>query len=188
MRGTGPSDARSNRGRALIVLDLTRDRLADDGAWPVTGVAAVSRYIEGEIGYFRDRGRPVVHCVTLFDPTSDPALTGVPRHNLRGTAGAAFADAFAPRPGEIVLEKRADSAFFGTTLWEQLIDFGVDQITIVGLETHTSVLASALDATARGLRVSVPDTCVMAGDPLLHESALRLLQASCWIHAYPDAT
>lgn len=169
------------------MLDLTHDRVAADGAWPVPKAVAVARFVEGEINYFRERGRPVVHCVTLFAPDCDPAVTGVPRHNVRGTPGAAFAEPCAPRPGEIVVEKRANSAFFGTTLWEQLIDFGVDQITIAGVETHTSVLASALDATARGLRVSVPDTCVAAGDPVLHDAALRLIQAACWIRAYPEA-
>lgn len=170
------------------MLDLTHDRVATDGAWPVPKAAAVARFVAGELTYFRERGRPVVHCVTVFDPACDSATTGVPRHNVRGTPGAVFADACAPRPGEIVVEKRANSAFFGTTLWEQLIDFGVDQITIAGLETHTSVLASALDATARGLRVSVPDTCVTASDPVLHDAALRLIQAACWIRAYPEAT
>jgi nicotinamidase-related amidase len=187
VRGTGPSDNRSNRGRALLVLDLTRDRVAADGAWPVAKAATLTRFVEGELAYFRERGRPVVHCVTLFETGRDPAQAGVPQYNVRGTPGASFADLFAPRPGEIVLEKRADSAFFGTTLWEQLIDFGVDQITVAGLETHTSVLATALDATARGLRVSVPDTCVTANDRALHEAALRLIQAACWIRAYPES-
>lgn len=161
------------RARALLLLDLTSCNLLRVSRGAVDRVS-MERFIDGELDYFRSRERPVFHVVTADDGSS-----GEPADAIDQVAGL-IASRFMPRVGEIVLVKSADSAFFDTSLGDQLDAFGVRKLTIVGLETHTSVLASAIDGCARDLQVVVPDTCVGAAVSELHVAALNIIQASPW--------
>lgn len=152
-------DDRDERGgaesdRALVVLDMTLDRFR--GPRAVVGAGAVVRFVQGELRYFRERGRMVVFA---HDETALPVIQEL-----------------TPRSDERVLKKPAHSAFFGTELDGLLRAQRVRRITLVGLETHTSVLLTAACALARGYDVIVPDPCVVAGDVDAHDAALRLLR------------
>ena len=114
------------------------------------------RFIQGELRYFRERGRLVVF--------ASPEDAGVVIQELT------------PRSDEVSLTKVGPSAFFRTGLDDVLRSHRVQRVTLVGLETHTSVLLTAADALARGYRVVVPDPCVCASDPAAHQAALRMLR------------
>jgi nicotinamidase-related amidase len=146
----GPAES----DRALIVLDMTLDRFVGDSAIP--GAAGVVRFIQGELRYFRERGRLVVFATGEHDHVVIQELT--------------------PRSDEITLKKPAPSAFFGTSLDTTLRAHRVRRVTLVGLETHTSVLLTAADALSRGYEVVVPDPCVCSADPEAHAAALSLLR------------
>lgn len=81
-----------------------------------------------------------------------------------------------PRAGEPVIHKRAPSAFFDTGLAELLEQAQVRRLTLVGLETSTSILLTAADAYARGYEVVVPEPCVCARNPGDHRFALHLIR------------
>lgn len=164
-----------------MLLDLTCDRLHTDGAWPVPSAVAMRRYVLGELGYFRQRGRPVFHVLTRGAAGEGGVNAEVPPHHLAGTPGAEFDEAFAPRAGEQVIEKQLDSAFAGTDLAAQLAALDVAQLTLVGVETHAGILATFVDAAGQGFHVIVPDTCVASSQPALHESALRLIRETRWL-------
>ncbi len=181
VRGTGPSERHSKRGRALLLFDLTRDRVEADGAWPLPGAEQIHRFIEGELAYFRERDRPVFHLVTRFDSDEELHDPSLPRFNLRGSPGAEFSAAFTPRPGEPVIEKPVDSALSGTDLAKRLAEMDVAQITLVGIETHSAVLATAIEAGSQGFHVIVPDTCVASRSDELNQAALRLLRDTTWL-------
>lgn len=153
---TGESD------RALVVLDMTLDRFHGPAA--VAGAGAIVRFVQGELRYFRERGRPVVFaCGDATDTLVIQEMT--------------------PRSDEIVFKKPGPSAFFGTSLDTALRSQGVRRVTLVGLETHTAVLLTAADAMARGYEVVVPDPCVCAHDPEAHRAALALLRRF-WTSAF----
>jgi nicotinamidase-related amidase len=151
-RPDSPESAESDR--ALIILDMTIDRFRGSAAIP--GAGDVVRFIQGELRYFRERGRLIVFA------SSDDA--GVVIQELT------------PRSDEISIRKSGPSAFFRTSLDDTLRSRRVRRVTLVGLETHTSVLLTAADALARGFEVVVPDPCVCARDPQAHTDALTMLR------------
>lgn len=156
--GPGESD------RALLILDMTLDRFRGPDAVP--GAHDIVRFVQGELRYFRERARPVVFALQAAEKET-PVIQEL-----------------TPRTDEHVLRKPSPSAFFGTDLFELLCRQRVRRLTIVGLETHTSVLLTAADALSHGLEVVVPDPCVAARDFEAHRFALRLLR-KVWPHTWP---
>ena len=156
--------------RALLVLDMQAD--AGGGVPPLA--ETILRFVQGELRYFRERGRPVFFALThLPAPLRSPVL------DVAGASSSftpVMLQEFTPRTDEPVIVKSSPSAFFHTPLQEHLDRSRVRRITLVGLETHTSVLLTAADAFARGFDVIVPDPCVAAADPELHKTALRLVR------------
>jgi len=154
--GPGESD------RALIVLDMTLDRFR--GPQAVPGAGGIVRYVQGELRYFRERGRLVIFAAN-------------------DGCGAVIQE-LTPRSDEVILKKAAPSAFFATNLDDVLRKRRVRRVTLVGLETHTSVLLTAADAFSRSYTVTVPDPCVCARDPEAHETACALLRRF-WPASWP---
>ncbi len=137
--------------RALLVLGMD----AAHGA-AVEGVDDIVRFVAGELRYFRERGRLVVFV------GDGPMLTGL-----------------MPRSGEHVVHAPAQgSAFAAQALSELLAGERIRRLTLVGVETHTAVLLTAVDAVGRGFAVVVPETCVCASDRRSHEAALHLIRTS----------
>jgi nicotinamidase-related amidase len=149
------SPAHKPSDRALLVLDMHDAWVQGPSAIP--GADELLPYIKGELTYFRERSRPVFFAVQTSEES--PLVREL-----------------TPRPREVVLERDAPSAFYGTDLEAQLKEANVARLTLVGLETCTSVLLTAADALARGFRVTVPDPCVAARNPDDHRAALRLIR------------
>jgi len=93
----------------------------------------------------RDRLPPSPVAAALF-----PAVRDGLAH--RGPA-AAVHPAVAPAPGESVIAKPRQSAFYGTDLESALRVLGVQTLIICGLTTNVCCLATARDAAARDLQV-----------------------------------
>jgi nicotinamidase-related amidase len=74
----------------------------------------------------------------------------------------------APRPGELVIEKRFPSGFYGTTLHSYLTRCGVDTVVVTGNSTSGCVRATVIDAVSAGFRVIVPRQCVADRVRLTH--------------------
>jgi nicotinamidase-related amidase len=144
--------------RALLILDMVVDRVT--GPQAVPGAAQIVRYVQGELRYFRERGRAVIFACTAPDLADPPQII----------------QELTPRADERVMWKSAPSAFFDTDLGETLKDLKIRRVTLVGLETHTSVLLTAADAVARGFQVVVPDPCVCATSLEDHNFALRQIR------------
>jgi nicotinamidase-related amidase len=151
-RGSNASERAAESDRALVILDMTLDRF--HGLAAVAGAAAIVRFVQGELRYFRERGRPVVFA------NSDGHVI----------------QELTPRSDEVIFKKPGPSAFFGTALDDALRSQGIRRVTLVGLETHTAVLLTAADAMARGYEVVVPEPCVCAHDAEAHAAALSLLR------------
>ena len=76
--------------------------------------------------------------------------------------------ALVPQPGELVLEKRFPSGFYGTSLHSYLTRCGVDTVVVTGNSTSGCVRATVVDAVSAGFRVIVPRQCVADRVPLTH--------------------
>ncbi len=78
--------------------------------------------------------------------------------------------------GHKSMEKTRYSAFFDTALEENLKKRRINNIGIVGVETHTSVLFTAADLRNRNYDVTVVEPCVMSRDDYLHGCAITLMR------------
>jgi nicotinamidase-related amidase len=78
----------------------------------------------------------------------------------------------APEPGDIFIEKRKPSAFFGTPLVSYLTNMRADSIILTGTTTSGCVRASAVDALSYDFRVTIPEEAVFDRGELSHKVAL----------------
>ncbi len=74
----------------------------------------------------------------------------------------------APLPGEVVIEKRFPSGFYGTHMHSYLTRCGVDTVMVTGNSTSGCVRATVIDAVSAGFRVIIPKQCVADRVPLSH--------------------
>ena len=93
----------------------------------------------------------------------------------------AIFDAFAPMPGDLVIEKERASAFYGTPLVAQLTRRKIDSLIICGESTSGCVRASTVDAYSNGYHATVVEECVYDRAELIHKISLFDLH-----HKYAD--
>lgn len=79
----------------------------------------------------------------------------------------------APRPGEVLLEKTAPSAFAGTPLLHYLRQIDADTVVVCGETTSGCVRAAVLDAQALRYRVGIVGEC-----------CFDRVEASHWINLF----
>lgn len=165
---------------ALLVIDVTEAFVGPDA--PVEQAQEISRQACGErawralpqiarlIELFRERLLTVIF--TVPDPNQTwvgAATRGATRASDRETGNV---DSIRPRGDETVVLKAKASAFFGTPLISGLIKNGHDSMVLVGGTTSGCIRATAVDATAYGLEVLVPDDAVFDRVELPHSISL----------------
>jgi nicotinamidase-related amidase len=77
--------------------------------------------------------------------------------------------------GATPIVKTRDSAFFGTTLAEQLRAASVDTVILLGVSTHSCMYQTASDAYAHNFRVLIAEEAVDSHDRRWHDPALEML-------------
>lgn len=169
----------------LLLVDLYRWVFGDEPKplleaieeWPgscgLVGWNALP-HIQRLLGEARARGIPVVHMTGLegmpgwrdANPrggrSDDPAMIERRRRRYQ------IVDEVAPRPGEVVLEKSAPSAFWGTPLVGHLVSLGADTIVVAGESTSGCVRATVVDGKSYRYRMIVPEECVFDRDEAPH--------------------
>ncbi|MCM8750450.1 nicotinamidase [Thermomicrobiaceae bacterium CFH 74404] len=158
----------AERRAALLVVDVQND-FVPGGALPVPEGDRVVPVLNEYIRRFREAGLPV-----YFSRDWHPERTrhfkefggAWPPHCVQGTPGAEFHPELEVPTDAVVITKGADpeedaySAFQGRTpegesFAERLRRDGVTDLYVGGLATDYCVRASALDALAAGLKVTV---------------------------------
>ncbi|MEV0134011.1 isochorismatase family protein [Dactylosporangium sp. NPDC050688] len=89
-----------------------------------------------------------------------------------GHRGNDIVDAICPFPGDLFIEKRKPSAFFGTTLVSHLTHLRADSLIVMGSTTSGCVRASAVDAVSYDFRVVIPQEAVFDRSVLSHKVSL----------------
>ena len=79
---------------------------------------------------------------------------------------------------DLNIDKTRYSAFYGTDLEGHLRQKNMQDIGIIGLETHTSVLFTAEELRNRNFEVTVIEPCVMSRDDYMHGYAITLMKHS----------
>jgi maleamate amidohydrolase len=83
----------------------------------------------------------------------------------------------APRPGEIVIEKRGASGFLGTPLMSYLNELDIDTLIITGTTTSGCVRATAVDAACENFYVGVVEECCFDRFDISHRVSLMDMHA-----------
>ena len=142
---------------ALLLVDLQRDLLHEEGALARAGLPAVGRdevahllatYRELEVT-MRDRGRPVVWITTAFRPDymdNGVASVWLARRRaaaadflIEGSWGAELMEGLAPESSDYTIVKKGHSAFADTNLDRLLTNLGVDRYILVGGAADDSI-------------------------------------------------
>jgi maleamate amidohydrolase len=162
---------------ALLVVDMTRAFTNPDhpvGADQTSPVEAIARLL----AVSRASGVPAFFTSLAYEPDGSdagvwgqkmPALLSLRRDD---PAAVEVDDRIAPVDGELVLSKRAPSAFFGTGLTGLLTPLGIDTVIVTGCSTSGCIRASVVDAVSYGYRVIVPTECVSDRVPGPHQANL----------------
>jgi nicotinamidase-related amidase len=159
---------------ALLIIDCNHG-CADPAVSPI-GIAmdAEIENIRRLLDLCRAKGFPVVHTTVVYTDEflrdggwfvkKLPALEAL----RPGSKEVEIVPALEPRPGELVLEKRFPSGFYGTNLHSYLTTCQVDTVVVTGDSTSGCVRATVVDAVSSGFRVIVPRQCVADRVPLTH--------------------
>lgn len=131
--------------QALVVVDVQRAFFAGEGAVP--GARAVREAVEGMLGRAREAGALVVHLQNDGAAGADDEV---------GTPGWELALSLVAGDREVVVRKRHDDGFAGTSLGALLVDAGVRGIAVCGVMSEMCVSATARTALARGYGVVLP--------------------------------
>jgi nicotinamidase-related amidase len=92
--------------------------------------------------------------------------------DVRGHRGNEIVAEIAPEPGDIFIEKRKPSAFFGTPLMSHLTMLRADSLILTGTTTSGCVRATAVDALSYDLKVTIPQEAVFDRGEVSHKIAL----------------
>jgi nicotinamidase-related amidase len=163
--------------RAIIALDMINYLANPLGGGYHPGTSDIIPFILGELNYFRERMRPVIFCNSIFTKTDGLNAEAV-KFNEK------IINQLSPREKEICLKKTRPNAFYNTELSSVLENLQVGTVTIVGIFTHTSVIATAGSALDLGLGVVIPEPCVCSRDTNAHNIALSLVRAWTKGHYY----
>ncbi len=169
---------------ALLLVDMQNEFAHPQGKLFVPGAPETVSPLAAVLRAFRQAGRPVIHVRREHRPDGSDVET-VRRQRfhdmggfcLPGSWGAQFIPELSPISGEIVIVKRAWSAFLNTELYKRLREIGVDTLVIGGAQTPNCVRATLYDATALGYEVILLGDGTSAACPEVQEANLRDLAA-----------
>ncbi len=181
----------------VVTIDLHRGHLDPAVATlplPADAAGALVQRVVPLLEAYRSLGVPIVHVVTAYR-SRDEILSNpywrfqsgrpesprrqIAEHNLQGLPGLELMPGI-QRPGDVVIatKKRYD-CFIGTDLEFFLRSGGHDSLLILGVNTNSCVMATAIAASVRDFAVFVVEDGVdsMLG-PALHQAAKDVIEAS----------
>jgi len=163
--------------KALVVVDMLNDFVRPGAPLEVPETRAILPALRRRIASARREGELVVY-VCDSHRKEDPEFTrmGWPAHAVEGTPGAGVVASIAPEPGDVVVEKRTYSGFYGTTLHFILRRHGIRSLTLAGCVTNICILFISAEATIRGYDVTVDERYVAGLSRKDHAAALDQME------------
>ena len=162
--------------QALLVIDMQNDFFVDDELERCRD--DLTKACNDVIDRARAAGVPVLEVQTVHrHDRSTWALNMLEDDQgmaLEGTEGVQRVRGL--QAGDVVLAKTRDSAFFGTDLEARLADAGVDRVVLCGVSTESCIAATATDAYARDLRVTLVEDGTASIEWAQHDQTLARLR------------
>jgi nicotinamidase-related amidase len=182
---------------AVVTIDLHRGHLDPSVATlalPDDKARAVVAQSVELLDEFRRMQVAIIHVVTSYRSTDeilsnrywsrqakrgDGSRGNIAAHNLEGMPGLELMPGVAGPGDAIVATKKRYDCFVGTDLQMVLEAGGHDSLLLMGVNTNSCVIATALSASVRDYAVFVIREAVdtMMGDEL-HDAALAIIGAS----------
>lgn len=158
--------------KALLVIDMLKDFVNEDGALPVPDAKTLIEPINREIKKFREEGAPIIFACDAHDE-DDMEFLAWPKHAVDGTEGAEVIEELDRQDEDIILKKKRYSAFFDTDLDKILKEKGIETLVLTGVLTDICVMHTAADAAMRNYKVVVPEDCVKSVTKEAHDWAIK---------------
>lgn len=133
------------RRTALLLVDVQQG--FDDPRWGTRNNPEAEARMAQLLEAWRGRGLPVIHVQHCSTEPDSPLRPDRP--------GSALKEATGPRPGELVIQKRVNSAFIQTPLETCLRSQGISNLVVVGLTTDHCVSTTVRMAGNLGFTVFV---------------------------------
>jgi nicotinamidase-related amidase len=127
---------------------------------------------------FRKAGAAVIYANDNFGQWHADFCELVAVCSQASRRGAPLAQLLLPEPDDFYILKPKQSGFHSTPLAVLLEHCDVGRVVITGISTDVCVMARAIDAHMRDLRVHIPSDCVAAPSRARSGRALALLQES----------
>jgi nicotinamidase-related amidase len=182
---------------ALILIDFQRDFLEPQGylaamGYDLGGVRAAIGPAQRLLASARTAGLPIIHTRQGYRPD----LAEVPAHKrarieagqsaigkpgplgrflIRGEPGFEIISELAPASGEFVVDKTANSAFWGTDLAAILAARGIRALILAGVTTDVCVHCTLREANDRGFECLLARDACGSGDAMAHRAALHMV-------------
>jgi nicotinamidase-related amidase len=143
-------------------------------AW-TAGIPAIARILEAA----RRKRLPIIYTTNpRREDGFDLGIWSLKSHraeddvDVMGHRGNDIVDEVAPLPGDLFIEKRKPSAFFGTPLMSHITNLRADSLIVTGSTTSGCVRATAVDALSYDVRVTIPHEATFDRAMLSHKVAL----------------
>lgn len=172
-----------NDRSAVLVIDMANDFVYPKGVIADAGGPDYQRRAQAIIPPLRrlldaarSAGITVVYA-TDGHTLEDHELRKWPPHAMRGTWQAEIVPDLAPRPGDIVLEKRTYSPFLSTELERTLRERGITRLYIAGLHTDCCARHTSGDAFQKGFDLVWVTDALQAFTEEAHRAGLEYFTA-----------
>ena len=184
---------------ALIIIDMQRDFIDDEGACAAVGadvkpLQAIVPRVAALLQAARGAGLTVVHtrygfkadCSDLFEAVRRQSRDaggeyGTPgplgRILIRGEPGFEIVEPLTPQPDEIIIDKPTFGAFAASTLDTILRSRGVTPLLVSGVTTQCCVECTIREAVDRGYYVCTVEDCCGAFEADLHANTIKAIQS-----------
>jgi ureidoacrylate peracid hydrolase len=179
---------------ALIVIDMQRAFLSDDGSLveagiDISGLKVALEPCQRLLASARQAGVPVIHTRYVYRPDyADggvlvkyimPALKEV-NSLAAGTPDIEIVDELAPVDGEHVIDKNRPSAFYATNIEPLLNGLDIDSLVVCGVTANICVETTVRDASQRDYKVFVPRDATGELEQLRYDGAMA---GMAWVFA-----
>lgn len=129
------------------------------------------------LGIARRKKVPAIFTVVAYDGSGVDAaryFEKIPslKTLVKGTPMVKVDERLSPGPTEAIIEKKYQSAFFGTPLFSLMNIHQIDTTIICGCVTSSCVRSTAVDSMQLGFHTIIPRQCVGDRAPGPHESSL----------------
>src|ERR1700743_3050952 len=129
----------------LLVIDVQDSFKGDATTWATRNNPAFESNVAKLIEAYRNADLPIVFVLHQnLRPES---------HFNQQSPLYRFMDFVAPRPGEVVLQKTTISVFASTDLARRLTQWGVNHLTVTGIQAEQCCETTTRDASDRGYQV-----------------------------------